>query len=93
MASEEKTARWRHQFCVTEREEMSVDGVINLASFDEREVIMETEQGILTVKGSGLNIKQLNLEDGNLVFEGMIHSIAYDEEMKVKKGLLQRLLK
>lgn len=93
MSVDEKSPSWRHQFQVIEREEMTVDGVINLGSFDEREVIMETEQGVLTVKGTGLNIKQLNLDNGNIVFEGTIQAISYDDEVKVKKGLLERLLK
>lgn len=93
MPSDEKTPNWRHQFSVVDREEMTVDGVVNLGSFDEHEVIMETEQGILTVKGTGLNIKQLNLDNGNIIFEGTIKSIVYDDEVKSKKGLLERLLK
>ncbi len=93
MVSDEKTPTWRHQFSVVDREEMTVDGVVNLGSFDEHEVIMETEQGILTVKGIGLNIKQLNLDNGNIIFEGTIKSIVYDDEVKQKKGLLERLLK
>ena len=93
MGSDEKTPTWRHQFNVVDREEMTVDGVVNLGSFDEHEVIMETEQGILTVKGTGLNIKQLNLDNGNIIFEGTIKSIVYDDAVKQKKGLLERLLK
>lgn len=93
MAIDEKTPAWRHQFSLVDREEMTVDGVVNLGSFDEHEVIMETEQGILIVKGAGLNIKQLNLDKGNIIFEGMVKSIAYEDEVKQKKGLLERLLK
>lgn len=93
MAIDEKTPAWRHQFSLVDREEMTVDGVVNLGSFDEHEVIMETEQGILIVKGAGLNIKQLNLDKGNIIFEGTVKSIAYEDEVKQKKGLLERLLK
>lgn len=93
MAQEEKTPKWRHQLTLVDREEMTVEGVANLGSFDERAVIMETEQGILEVKGEGLNIKQLNLEKGNIVVEGNIKSISYDDEVRQKRGLLERLLK
>jgi sporulation protein YabP len=93
MPLEEKTPQWRHQVILTDREEMTVEGVINLGSFDEREVVMETEQGILLIKGEGLNIKQLNLEKGNISVEGNVRSIAYEDEAKAKKGLLERLLK
>ncbi len=93
MPLEDKTPRWRHQFTLTDREDLTVEGVMSLGSFDEKEIVMETEQGMLTVRGEGLNIKQLNLEKGNILVEGMVRSVAYDDEVRQKKGLLERLLK
>lgn len=95
MPEEKKTPTWHHQVVLVEREEMTVDGVTNLGSFDEQEIVMETEQGLLTVRGEDLNIKQLNLEAGNLVVEGLVKEVSYDDEGRGKKGrgLLGRLLK
>lgn len=93
MPLEDKTPKWRHQFTLVDREELSVEGVMNLGSFDEKEIVMETEQGVLTVKGEGLNIKQLNLEKGNITVEGTVRSVAYEDDVHQKKGLLERLLK
>lgn len=93
MPLDDKTPKWRHQLTLIDREEMTVEGVANLGSFDENEVVMETEQGMLLIKGEGLNIKQLNLEKGNIIVEGLIKSICYEDEVKQKKGLLERLLK
>ncbi len=93
MPLEDKTPRWRHQFTLTDREDMSVEGVVGLGSFDEKEIVMETEQGMLTVRGDGLNIKHLNLEKGNILVEGTVRSVAYDDEVRQKKGLLERLLR
>ena len=61
MPIDEKTPNWRHQLTLIDREELTIDGVVNLGSYDEKEMIMETEQGLLIVKGEGLNIKNLNL--------------------------------
>lgn len=93
MPIEDKTPNWRHQLVLVDREEMTIDGVINLGSFDDHEILMETEQGLLQVKGEALNIKQLNLDKGNIIVEGTVKSIVYDDEPKSKKGLLERLLK
>jgi sporulation protein YabP len=93
MPLEDKTPKWRHQLTLVDREEMTVEGVANLGSFDEREIVMETEAGMLAIKGEGLNIKHLNLEKGNIIIEGTVKSIAYEDEIKQKKGLLERLLK
>lgn len=93
MPLDDKTPKWRHQLSLIDREEMTVEGVANLGSFDEREIVMETEAGMLSIKGEGLNIKHLNLEKGNIIIEGNVKSIAYEDEVKQKKGLLERLLK
>ena len=62
MVMDDKTPAWRHQITLFDREEMTIDGVLSLGSYDEKEIVMETEQGMLIVKGEGLNIKQLNLD-------------------------------
>jgi sporulation protein YabP len=54
---------------------------------------MDTEQGSLLIKGQELNIKQLNLDKGSIVIEGLVRLISYDDESRSKKGLLGRLLK
>ncbi|WP_425059736.1 Spore protein YabP [Sporomusa carbonis] len=93
MPIDNKTPKWRHQFTLIDREELNVDGVLNLGSYDEKEIVMETEQGILTIRGEGLNIKQLNLEQGNIIIEGTVHGINYEDGQRQKKGLLERFLK
>lgn len=93
MPVNDKTPQWRHQLTLVDREEMTVEGVMSLGSADEVEIVMETERGLLAIKGEGLNIQQLNLEKGNIVVEGLIKSLVYDDEPKQKKGLLNRLLK
>jgi sporulation protein YabP len=93
MAIGDKTPAWRHQIILCDREEMTIDGVISLGSYDEKEIVMETDQGMLIVKGEGLNIKQLNLDKTNIIVDGLIKTITYDDAVHVKKGLLERFLK
>ncbi|SMD04570.1 sporulation protein YabP [Sporomusa malonica] len=93
MPIDNKTPKWRHQLTLVDREELTVDGVVTLGSYDEKEIIMETEQGMLIIKGEGLNIKQLNLEQGNIIVEGTVKGINYEDEQRQRKGLLERFLK
>lgn len=93
MPIDNKTPKWRHQLTLVDREELTIDGVSSLGSYDEKEIVMETEQGVLIIKGEGLNIKQLNLEQGNIIIEGTVKGIHYEEESRQKKGLLERFLK
>ena len=62
------------------REKLSISGVEHLDSFNENLIIIETLQGILTVKGNGLDINKLNLEDGNVVIQGHIQSLLYSDK-------------
>jgi len=93
MAIDDKTPAWRHQVTLFDREEMTIDGVLSLGSYDEKEIVMETEHGMLTVKGEGLNIKQLNLDKSNVIVDGLVKTITYDDTARTKKGLLERFLK
>lgn len=93
MVMDDKTPAWRHQVTLFDREEMNVEGVLSLGSYDEKEIVMETDQGMLIVKGEGLNIKQLNLDKSNVVVDGLVKSITYDDVVHAKKGLLDRFLK
>ncbi len=93
MVIDDKTPAWRHQVTLFDREEMTIDGVLSLGSYDEKEIVMETEHGMLIVKGEGLNIKQLNLDKSNVIVDGLVKSITYDDAVHTKKGLLDRFLK
>lgn len=93
MPVDDKTPKWRHQIVLIDREELTIDGVVSLGSYDEKEISMETEQGVLFIKGDDLNIKQLNLDKGNIIIEGIVKVLSYEDTMHNKKGLLDRLLR
>ncbi|NLL48506.1 MAG: sporulation protein YabP [Firmicutes bacterium] len=85
----------RHQLVLAERERLTLDGVIHVESFDDREIVLETELGGLVVQGEDLHIKELNLEKGNLLVSGYVASVEYlgDSLAKRSKGVLARLFK
>ncbi len=85
---------FQHRLVITEREAIIVDGVSNVESFDDQEVILETSSGMLMLHGKDFHIKQLNLDQGNLTIEGYITGLEYAEEMgKKARGFLERLFK
>jgi sporulation protein YabP len=86
----------QHRLVIENREHTEVTGVIHVDSFDDEEVIMETELGLLAVRGENLHIKHLNLEQGEVSIDGYILEIAYAEEKRSSgrgKNLLGRLFK
>lgn len=85
-----------HLVTITNREEVLITGVLHVDSFDDRKIILDTDLGTLTVNGEDLNIKQLNLEDGNFAVEGLITSLQYAPGRGARQkgqGFLERLLR
>lgn len=76
---------------------MELTGVNNVETFDENEIILETEMGYLTVSGENLHISLLNLEDKKVALSGSINGINYkplNVDLKTKsKSILDRILK
>ena len=62
------------------REKLSVSGVLDVLSFDDQVVIMDTELGMLTVKGDNLRINKLSIDTSEVIVEGNIYNMAYSEE-------------
>lgn len=76
-----------HNMILENREKMTVSGVEHVTSFNTTLIILVTVQGNITIKGENLDIKKLNLDDGNLAIEGYINSIVYsDKEDIASKG-------
>lgn len=75
------------------RKKLSVLGVEELDSFDERGAVVYTNMGILEVKGNGIHLNKLDLEAEEVILEGEFDSMAYVEEGSVKKqGFFAKLM-
>lgn len=77
------------------REKLSISGVLDVLSFDDQVVIVETELGLLTVKGENLRINKLSIDTSEVVVEGEIYNLAYSENDLDKKtgGFLNKIFK
>lgn len=91
---EERKESLQHRIVWTDRKRGSITGVTDVGFFDETMVILETEQGILTLKGKNLHIGNLSLEQGEVELDGIIESMAYTGSRPAKKGsLLKRMFR
>lgn len=68
-----------HKVMLMGRKTCGLNGVVDVLAFDVNEMIMETEQGMLMIKGSELHVTRLSLEKGEVDLEGRIDSLAYSE--------------
>jgi sporulation protein YabP len=86
-----------HGITLTNREVLEATGVTFVSSFDDQEVILDTTQGPLYLRGEELHISQLSLEEGKVVVQGKLAVIEYKQigrSMKGKgKSLVERILK
>lgn len=64
------------------RNKLSVSGVKDVLSFDDQVVIMETELGLLTVKGENLKINKLSIDTAEVIVEGEINNLGYNDHTK-----------
>ncbi|MFI3200918.1 MAG: sporulation protein YabP [Eubacteriales bacterium] len=64
---------------MSNRKSCNISGVTDVLSFDVHEILLETEQGMLMVKGKDLHMKRLTLEKGEVDIEGMVDSLTYSE--------------
>ncbi len=95
-ADEHPQNRGAHKVSMTNRRSGSITGVSDVISFDIAEVLLETELGMLQIKGADLHVNRLSLEKGEIDLEGRIDSIQYSEISDFKKGgesLLNRLFR
>ena len=91
---EERKEALQHRIVWTDRKRGNITGVTDVGSFDETTVILETDQGILTLKGKGLHIGKLSLEQGEVELDGVIESMVYTGSRPAIKGsVLKRLFR
>lgn len=75
------------------REKLNVSGVLDVLSFDDQIVMVETELGLLTIKGENIRINKLSLDTSEIVVEGEIDSLAYsnkDLNKKERWGIIRK---
>ncbi|MCI8319339.1 MAG: sporulation protein YabP [Lachnospiraceae bacterium] len=91
---EEKKNLKPHSIMWKDRKQGSVTGVTDVVSFDDGCVVLETEQGMLTLKGKDMHVGRLLLDQGEVELEGEIESAVYSGQSPAKKGsMLKRMFR
>ena len=68
-----------HKVTMVNRKNCTLNGVNDVLSFDIHEVLLETEQGMLIIKGDDLHVSRLTLDKGEVDVEGKIDSFTYSD--------------
>jgi len=93
---EEKMSIRPHRLSLENRNSGTITGIREVVSFDENQVVLDTDMGLLTLKGKELHINRLTLEKGEVDLNGNIESIFYSSNEALRRSgesLLSRLFK
>ena len=74
-----------HKISLNNRLSGTMTGVREVISFDGGEIILDTEQGIMIVKGEELHVTRLTLDKGEVEINGRIDGILYTENEDKKR--------
>ncbi len=75
-----------------DRQHLTLTGVTDVDSFDDTVVLLHTNRGLMTIRGEGLQLKNLNLEGGQVQVEGTVSAIVYEQAVRESGSFLRRLL-
>ncbi len=92
------TAEKPHVIEILQREQVRLQGVVHVESFDDRQVVVETDMGMVSLAGEEFHITSLDLDKGLMIVEGMFLGLEYSGMDRAKsrqkdKGFLQRLFR
>lgn len=82
---EEKQVMKAHKLVLNNRKTSVMTGILDVLAFDLNEILLETEQGMLVIKGKDLHVNRLSLEKGEVDVTGHIDSCTYSDIQAAKK--------
>ena len=68
-----------HKIVLNNRNLGNLTGILDVISFDENSIVLDTDMGLLTIKGKDLHVNRLSLEKGEVDLSGNIDSVSYSE--------------
>jgi len=94
--SDNKLSVKDHKLVLINQKQLELTGISRVESFNAEEILLETEVGMLAIKGEELDIRNLNLEQSLVEIVGLVTDIMYTGEKAGglgKRGLLERIFK
>jgi sporulation protein YabP len=85
-----------HNILLENRKKLNISGVLDVDSFNDEYILIDTELGFLVIRGVNLKIKKLSLENAEIAVDGNIASLEYtaDDFSKEKgQGFFTKLFK
>ena len=88
---EQKALELPHKLTLDGRSRLNLSGITEVESFDEGMVVLHTTRGILVVRGNGLHLQMLSLDGGQVLVDGTVDSLTYEDDTRPSGGFFARL--
>ena len=89
-------AERKHEIILRDRETVTATGIVEVESFDDREIVLLTDLGTMVLRGEDLHVEQINLESGEFSCTGLVTGLQYSAGTtsagRSREGFLKRLL-
>lgn len=85
-----------HRLTLNNRDRGNLTGILDVISFNESQIVLDTDMGLLTIRGKDLHVSRLSLEKGEIDIEGRTDSFTYSSNESIRKdgqSFLSRLFK
>lgn len=82
-----------HNVILKARKELEATGVKSVVSYDDRTVVLETQQGTLQIGGEQLSVSEFSAQSGEVTIGGKIEYLQYSAPKQEKKGFWGRLIR
>ncbi len=82
-----------HNVIMEKRAKLNMSGVMEVVTFDDETVVLKTDMGMLTVKGTKLSIGGFSASSGELNMTGSVYALVYTGDNEIKTSFIKRLLK
>lgn len=85
----------RSSLSLENRKKLVLSGVQEVVSFDEEKIFLNTLLGNLAIKGEGLKMNKLDVQNGDVIIVGHISSMIYSGKgaKKSKENIIKKLFK
>lgn len=67
------------------RKKMTVDGVQEIISFNDEQILLNTVLGSMDIRGENLKMNKLDVQNGDIMISGKISYIVYTNDGKKNK--------
>lgn len=91
LPTETKPSGESHRISLLDRARLQISGVCEVISFDEDTVLLRTVCGTMKIEGSAMHVSALNVDRGELILDGRVDGISYEDDGAVKSGFWSRM--